>query len=210
MSGRRFRTILLVAISALLGIVTYKVGESMWMAKSKDLKNKIARAAIESLPESALTIKDFHRAQVEGDRKLWEVFGNEAKYNKEEKLLAVQKARILFYQKDDTTIEAIGKEGNLWMGEGQSDLEKAQLLGEVQVTFRGYVLRTNEILYFKSRNMMVLPSRVSIKGEGMELEGSHMEISLNDEKLHLNGNVRTKVVPNKLPTKGRSDEDKAG
>jgi hypothetical protein len=37
-----------------------------------------------------------------------------------------------------------------------------------------------------------------------------MEISLNDEKLHLNGNVRTKVVPNKLPTKGRSDEDKAG
>jgi LPS export ABC transporter protein LptC len=147
---------------------------------------------------------------VEGDRKIWEVFGDEARYNKDEKLLAVQKARILFYQKDDTTIEAIGKEGNLWMGEGQSDLEKAQLLGEVQVTFRGYVLRTNEILYFKSRNMMVLPSRVSIKGEGMELEGSHMEISLNDEKLHLNGNVRTKVVPNKLPTKGRSDEDKAG
>jgi LPS export ABC transporter protein LptC len=210
MSGRRFRTILLIAISALLGIVTYKVGESVWQAKKKGLSKTIAREALNLMPDQALQIKDFHRAQVEGDRKIWEVFGDEAKYNKDEKLLAVQKARILFYQKDDTTIEAIGKEGNLWMGEGQSDLEKAQLLGEVQVTFRGYVLRTNEILYFKSRNMMVLPSRVSIKGEGMELEGSHMEISLNDEKLHLNGNVRTKVVPNKLPTKGRSDEDKAG
>jgi LPS export ABC transporter protein LptC len=200
----------LIAISALLGIVTYKVGESVWQAKKKGLSKTIAREALNLMPDQALQIKDFHRAQVEGDRKIWEVFGDEAKYNKDEKLLAVQKARILFYQKDDTTIEAIGKEGNLWMGEGQSDLEKAQLLGEVQVTFRGYVLRTNEILYFKSRNMMVLPSRVSIKGEGMELEGSHMEISLNDEKLHLNGNVRTKVVPNKLPTKGRSDEDKAG
>ena len=210
MSGRRFRTILLIAISALLGIVTYKVGESVWQAKKKGLSKTIAREALNLMPDQALQIKDFHRAQVEGDRKIWEVFGDEAKYNKDEKLLAVQKARILFYQKDDTTIEAIGKEGNLWMGEGQSDLEKAQLLGEVQVTFRGYVLRTNEILYFKSRNMMVLPSRVSIKGEGMELEGSHMEISLTDEKLHLNGNVRTKVVPNKLPTKGRSDEDKAG
>jgi LPS export ABC transporter protein LptC len=209
MSGRRFRTILLVAISALLGIVIFKVSESVLRSK-KSVGKELAKTALNLLPDQALQIKDFHRAQVEGDRKIWEVFGDEARYNKDEKLLAVQKARILFYQKDDTTIEAIGKEGNLWMGEGQSDLEKAQLLGDVQVNFRGYVLRTNEILYFKSRNMMVLPSRVSIKGEGMELEGSHMEISLNDEKLHLNGNVRTKVVPNKLPTKGRSDDNKAG
>ena len=208
MSGRRFRIILLVAISALLGIVIYKVGESVLRTK-KGVGKELAKTAINLLPDEALQIKDFHRAQVEGDRKIWEVFGDEARYNKDEKLLAVQKARILFYQQD-TTIEAIGKVGNLWMGEGQSDLEKAQLLGDVQVTFRGYVLRTNEILYFKSRNMMVLPSRVSIKGEGMELDGSHMEINLNDEKLRLNGNVRTKVVPNKLPTKGRSDENKAG
>lgn len=206
MSGRRFRTILLIAISALLGIVTYKVGESILNKKNR-LGKEIAKTALNLLPDQALQIKDFHRAQVEGDRKIWEVFGDEAQYNKEEKLLAVKKARILFFQKDDTTIEAIGKQGNLWMGEGQSDLEKAQLLGEVQVTFRGYVLTTNEILYFKSRNMMVLPSRVSIKGEGMELDGSHMEISLNDEKLRLNGNVKTKVMPNKLPTKGRSDDN---
>ena len=208
MSGRRFRTILLVAISALLGIVSYKVGESVLRSKKSPGK-ELVNTALKLLPDEALQIKDFHRAQVEGDRKIWEVYGDEARYNKEEKLLAVQKARILFYQQD-TTIEAIGKVGNLWMGEGESDLEKAQLLGDVQVTFRGYVLRTNEILYFKNRNIMVLPSRVSIKGEGMELDGSHMEISLNDEKLRLNGNVRTKVVPNQLPTKGRFGEDKAG
>lgn len=209
MSGRRFRTILLVAISALLGMVAFKVGETVWQREKKSVGKELVKNALNLLPDEALQIKDFHRAQVEGDRKIWEVFGDEARYNKDEKLLAVQKARILFYQQD-TIIEAIGKQGNLWMGEGQSDLEKAQLLGDVQVTFRGYVLTTNEILYFKSRNIMVLPSRVSIKGEGMELDGSHMEISLNDEKLRLNGNVRTKVVPNKLPTKGRFDEDKAG
>lgn len=209
MSGRRFRTILLVGISALLGIVIFKVGESV-LGKKNRLGKDLAKQVFNMVPEEALQIKDFHRAQVEGDRKIWEVFGDEARYNKDEKLLAVQKARIFFYQQDNTTIEAIGKQGNLWMGEGQSDLEKAQLLGDVQVTFRGYVLRTNEILYFKSRNVMVLPSRVSIKGEGMELDGSHMEISLNDEKLRLNGNVKTKVVPSKLPTKGRSDDNNAG
>lgn len=205
MSGRRFRTLLLVAISALLGIVTFKVGESIWQIKKKDVRNAARTAALKYLPDEALTIKDFHRAQIDGDRKIWEVFGTEARYNKAEKRLAVQKAHIFFYQKDNTPVEAIGNQGNLWMGEGESDLEKAQLLGDVTVNFRGYTLTTNEILYFKTRNMMVLPGHVSVKGEGMELDGGHMEISLNDEMLKLNGDVKTKVVPNKLPTKGKSD-----
>ncbi len=208
MTGRRFRTILLVGISAILGIVTFKVGESIWQGNKQNLRRKAEQAAMSALP-GALEIKDFHRAQVEGDRKIWEVFGDVARYNKDEKKLAVTKARIYFFQKDDTPVEAVGNEGNLWMGEGQSDLEKAQLLGNVQVTFRGYTLTTNEILYFKTRNIMVLPGRVSVKGEGMELDGGQMEISLNDEVLKLNRDVKTKVVPNKLPTKGLSN-DKTG
>lgn len=209
MTGRRFRTILLVLISAILGIVVYKVGESIVGKGKGRIEKEAVKLAMKALPD-ALTIKDFHRAQIDGDRKVWEVFGDEARYNKDDKRLAVTKARIYFFQKDNTTIEALGNEGNLWMGEGQSDLEKAQLIGNVQVTFRGYVLMTNEILYFKTRNMMILPGRVSIKGEGMELDGGQMEISLNDEVLKLNRDVKTKVVPNKLPTKGFSNEKKDG
>ena len=209
MTGRRFRTILLVAISAILGIVAYKVGESIIVKGKGSVEKAAIKMAAKALPD-ALTIKDFHRAQVEGDRKVWEVFGDEARYNKDDKRLAIAKARIYFYQKDNSTIEALGSQGNLWMGEAQNDLEKAQLIGNVQVTFRGYVLTTNEILYFKTRNMMVLPGRVSIKGEGMELDGGQMEISLNDEVLKLNRDVKTKVVPNKLPTKGSSNDKKTG
>lgn len=212
MTGRKFRTFLLIAISALLGILTYKVAESIWQGKKATFKEKLAAKALDFVPDAALTIKDFHRAQVEGDRKVWEVFGDEARYIKADKQLIIQKARIFFYQKDNTAIEAVGKVANLWMGEGQSDLEKAQLLGDAQVNFRGYILNTNEILYFKSKNMMILPGRVAIKGEGMELEGGQMEMSLNDETLHVNKNVKTKVQPNKLQKsmKGQSNETKEG
>jgi LPS export ABC transporter protein LptC len=207
MTGRKFRTILLIAISALLGILTFKVAESVWRGSHGGLKKKAADALVQYLPDAALKIKDFHRAQVEGDRKIWEVFADEARYIKSEKKLVVEKTRIFFYQKDHTTIEATGSEGNLWMGEGQSELEKAQLLGSVQVNFRGYVLTTNEILYFKSKNMMILPGRVTVRGAGMELDGGQMEISLNDEILKLNKSVKTKVQPSKLQNmKGRPDE----
>lgn len=211
MNGRKFRTILLVAISALLGILTFKVGESIWRGKHRSIKRSAAETAFNYLPDAALKIKDFHRAQVDGDRKIWEVFGDEASYIKAEKKLVVDKTRLYFYQKDNTTIEATGEQGNLWMGEGQTDLEKAQLRGAVQVKFRGYVLNTNEILYFKSRNMMILPGRVTVKGAGMELDGGQMEISLNDETLRLNKNVKTKVQPGQLQKmRGPSDEKKEG
>jgi LPS export ABC transporter protein LptC len=196
MNRRRLRKILLILISASIGGVFYKVGESIWQGH-----RSLRRAAVKALdfvPDAALQIKDFHRAQVDGERKVWEVFGEEATYHKAEGQLVLKKPRVFFYQKDNTTVEATGDQGILWLEDGQGDMQKAQLLGDVEVNFRGYVLKTGEILYFKSKNQMVLPGRVSVKGAGMELEGSHMEISLNDDKMRLNQGVKTKVEPDKL------------
>ena len=209
MNRRRLRTILLILISASLGGVVYKVGESIWQG-NRSLR-KAAVKALDYVPEAALQIKDFHRAQVDGERKVWEVFGEEASYHKAEGQLVLKKPRVFFYQKDNTTVEATGDQGILWLEDGQGDMQKAQLLGDVVVNFRGYVLKTGEILYFKSKNQMVLPGQVSVRGAGMELDGSHMEISLNDDKMRLNQGVRTKVEPDKLKkTKGKSNEKKDG
>jgi LPS export ABC transporter protein LptC len=209
MYRRRLRTILLILISASIGGVFYKVGESIWQG-NKSLR-QAAIKALDYVPEAALQIKDFHRAQVEEGRKVWEVFAEEASYHKAEGQLLLKKPRLFFYQKDDTTVEAIGHQGTLWIEDGQGDMQKAQLLGDVEVDFRGYVLKTGEILYFKSKNQMIIPGRVNINGEGMELDGSHMEISLNDDKMRLDHNVKTRVDPDKLQkTKGKSNEKKDG
>lgn len=211
MNRRKLRIILLILISASLGGVTFKVGESIWQGKKKTIREKAVKTALQYMPEAALQIKDFHRAQVEGERKVWEVFGEEASFLKGEGQLVLKKPRIFFYQKDDTTVEATGKTGTLWIEEGQGDMQKAQLLGDVEVNFRGYVLKTGEILYFKNTNLMVLPGRVSVRGAGMELDGSHMEVTLDDEKMKLNRDVKTKVEPDQLrKLKGKSNEKKQG
>ncbi|HEY2986469.1 MAG TPA: LPS export ABC transporter periplasmic protein LptC [Candidatus Binatia bacterium] len=210
MNTRRIRTILLIAISACLGVVTYKVGESVWKGKAG---KQVLKEALKYAPDAALQIKDFHRAQVEDGRKTWEVFGTEARYLKPEGQLVLNKPRIFFYQKDDTTVEATGNEGRLWLDDEQ-EMQKAQLLGEVQVNFRGYVLNTGEILYFKSKNHMVLPGRVTVKGEGMEMDGGQMEVNLDDDKIRVSNNVKTRMEPDKLDKmgkkKGKSDAKKEG
>ena len=198
MNRRRIRIILLIAISASLGGVTFKVAESIWLVTSKTI-TKGTLKALDYVPQAALQIKEFHRAQVnEGGRKAWEIFGDEAHYLKDQRQLAIQKPRIFLYQKDNNAVEAVAQEGYLWFTDEDRELEKAQLKGEAQVTFRGYVLNTHEIFYFKTKNQMVLPGRVTVKGNGMELEGVNMEVSIDDDKMRLLKNVTTKIEPDKL------------
>ena len=207
MKRQKLRTILLIAISASLGGVAYKTADHIWQNKSK-LIQKTAVNTLNLLPEAALQIKDFHRAQIEGDRKVWEIFGEEAHYLKTEGELLIQKPRIFFYQKDNSTIQATGTEGHLWLQGEDKGMEKAQLKGNVQVNFQGYVLNANEALYLKEKNQVVLPGRVMVRGAGMELEGVDMELSLDELKMRVNRSVRTTVEPGKMgKTKGQSDEE---
>lgn len=200
MRRKTLGVILLVAIFASLGGVAYKVAEHFWLIKSREIK-KDPRKLLDYVPEAALQIKNFRRAKIEGGQKVWELFGEEARYFKTEKEVVIKKPRMIFYQKDSHTIEATGKDGHMWLTEREGEMEKAQFQGDVQVNYRGFVLNTEEMLYLKSKNQVVLPGKVSVKGDGMELEGVGMEISLDDEKMRLLQKVRTKLVPERLESK---------
>jgi len=206
MKRKTTRLILLVAIAAFLGGVGYKVAEQLWIMKSREFKKNPLKV-LDYLPEAALQIKDFHRSQVDGNRKVWEIFGDEARYLKEEKQAVIKNPRILFYSKEGKTLEATGNEGNLFFAGEQTDLQgsidKMQMRGDIQVNYQGFTFNTDELLYFKSKDQVVSPGKVTLKGEGMELEGVGMEIAIQDEKLHLAQNVKTKLEPNKISKKSK-------
>jgi len=201
------RLILIIAISASLGGIGYKVAEQIWIMKSREFKKNPLKV-LDYLPEAALQIRDFHRTNVDKGRKVWEIFGEEARYLKADKQAVIKKPRILFYSKDGKTLEATGNEGYLFFagqetGE-QGAIDKMQMRGDVQVNYQGFVFNTDELLYFKSKDRVISPGRVTLKGEGMELEGVGMEIALQDEKLRLTQNVKTKLQPDKMAKRGKN------
>lgn len=200
--------ILLIAIFASLGGVAYKVAEHFWLMKAREIKKNPSKL-LDYVPEAALQIKDFRRTKIERGQKVWELSGEEARYLKADKEVTIKKPRMTFYQKDNNAIEAIGNDGHLWLSGQGGEMEKAQFQSGVQVNYRGFVLKTEEILYLKSKNQVLLPGKVSVKGDGMELEGVGMEISLDDEKMRLLQKVRTKLVPERLESKRtRADGEK--
>lgn len=192
--------ILLIAIFASLGGVAYKVAEHFWLMKAREIKKNPSKL-LDYVPEAALQIKDFRRTKIERGQKVWELSGEEARYLKADKEVTIKKPRMTFYQKDNNTIEAIGNDGHLWLSGQKGEMEKAQFQGGVQVNYRGFVLKTEEILYLKSKNQVLLPGKVTVKGDSLELEGIGMEINLDDEKMRMLNKVRTKLEPGRMESK---------
>jgi LPS export ABC transporter protein LptC len=195
---KRRRLILLLAIFVSLGAVTYKIVDTIVANKVREIKKNPLKV-LDYLPESALRIKDFHRAKVENGRKVWELFGDEANYLKEQSEAIIKKPRFYYFDKNGETAETFGEEARLFLTD--KELEKLQLQGSVRVSYRDYVLNSEEAFYFPAKEQIVFPGKVTMIGDGLELEGSSMEVALEHQTVRLERNVKTKLEPDKLAKK---------
>jgi LPS export ABC transporter protein LptC len=194
---RTRRYILLAAILITLGGVTYKVTEIVGRMKKEIKANPLP--ALDYLPESALQIKDFHRSKIEDGRKVWELFGDEASYYKDKKEAVIKKPRFYYYDKKGEVAETKGDQALVYLNE--KELERMELRGGIQVSFQGYVLKSEEANYTPAKDQIVLPSRTTVVGEGISVEGARMEVELEGKKIRMIQAVRTKIEPDKLGKK---------
>jgi LPS export ABC transporter protein LptC len=191
------RSILLLVILLSLGGVGYKVAEFVQRVQ-KDIKRNPLKA-LDYLPESALHMKDFHRAKIEDGRKIWELFGDEASYFKEQKEAIIRKPRFLYYDKKGEVAETTGDEAHIYINE--KELERMELRGGIQVSFQGYVLKSEEANYLPAQDQIVLPNHTTVVGEGIAVEGSSMEVELEARKIRFVNQVKTRIEPEKLAKK---------
>ena len=197
------RLILLLAIFMSLGAVTYKVGESIWITKVKEIKKNPLKA-LEYLPESALHMRDFRRSKIEDGRKVWEIIGTEANYYKDQKQAVIKNPRFFYYDKKGNTAETTGKVAKMFFNE--KELEQLELEGNIEVNYQGYTLKSEQAIYLPEQKRIVLPGRSTVVSDGMAVEGSRMEVELEDKKMRLLQNVKTKIDPDKLSKKNRDEK----
>lgn len=189
------RLLLLVAIFASLGAVGYKVTSTIWANKLRDIRENPIQL-LDQLPESALRIKDFRRAKVENGRTVWELLGEEANYDKDQRQAVVQKPRFIYYDKKGEIAEASAEIAHVYLND--KEVEKMQLDGGIELSYQGYVLKSQEAIYLPAKEQIVMPQRTTLTGEGLELQGSSMEVDLADSKVRLLRDVKTKLEPGKL------------
>jgi LPS export ABC transporter protein LptC len=193
---RRFLLLLIIFLS--LGGVGYKVAQSIWIMQAREFKKNPLKA-LEYLPESALHMNDFRRAKIENGRKVWELFGDEANYYKDQKEAVIKNPRFYYYDTKGQTAETTGAVAHAYLNE--KELEKMELQGAVRVSYQGYVLNSELAVYLPDKQQIVFPNRTTMVGDGVALEGSRMEVELDEKKMRLLRNVKTRIEPDKLPKK---------
>jgi len=192
---RHRRLILLLAIFLSLGGVGYKVAQTLWQQRLREFQ-KNPLNALDYLPEAALKMKDFHRAKIEDGRKIWEIFGDEASYLKDQKQAIITKPRFYYYDKKGETAETTGEMARIYLNE--NELEKMELQGAIQVTYQGYILKSEEAVYLPGKQRITLPTKTTIISNGFELHGSSMEVELEEKKMRMLRDVKTKLEPDKM------------
>jgi LPS export ABC transporter protein LptC len=193
-----------MAIFASLGAVGYKVTAEIWANKLRDIRENPIQL-LDQLPESALNIKDFRRAKVENGRTVWELRGQEGNYDKDQRQAVIQKPRFLYYDKKGEVAEASAEIAHVYLND--KDLERMQLEGGIEISYNGYLLKSQEAIYLPAKEQIVMPQRTTLSGEGLELQGSSMEVDLGDSKVRLIREVKTKLEPEKLAKqKAKSDK----
>ena len=203
---KRKRLILLVVIGLSLGGLSYKVAESIWAMKVNEIRRNPLKA-LDYLPDSALQIKDFRRAKVEDGRKIWELVGDEAQYFKDQREAVIRNPKFFYYDSNGETAEATGATAHLFFNE--RELEKMQLEGGIRVSYQGYVLTSEQAIYLPADQRIVFPSRALVAGDGLELEGSRMEVELESKKLRMLQNVKSRMEPDKLAKRNRKSDTKS-
>ena len=193
--GRHRRLILLLAIFFSLGGVGYKVAQTLWQQRLREIQKNPLKA-LDYLPEAALKMKDFHRAKIEDGRKIWEIFGDEASYLKDQKQAIITKPRFYYYDKKGETAETTGEMARIYLNE--NELEKMELQGAIQVTYQGYILKSEEAIYLPGKQRIILPTQTTIISNGFELHGSSMEVELEENKMRMVRDVKTKLEPDKM------------
>lgn len=191
------RAFLLIVIFLSLGAVAYKVSDVVRQMKKVAKKSPIA--ALDSLPDAALHIKDFHRAKIENGRKVWELFGDEADYMKEKREAWIKRPRFLYYDKKDEAAETSAETAHIFLNE--KELERLELKGGVRVSMQGYVLTSESANYLPAKEQITLPTRTQVVGEGISIEGASMEVELEEKKIRMVREVKTKIEPEKLANK---------
>ncbi len=193
------RIIILSVISISLGAVIYKVAETLWLQKLMEFQENPVKI-LDLVPQPALQLKEFRRSKVEEGRKVWEITGHEAVYIKADREAVITSPRLILYNENNENVEVRGDQGHIYFNDREMD--RMQLRGGVEIYYQGFVLKTDEIVYYQGKNQVISKGKVAMKGKGLNLEGVGAEISLKDAKLRLKNKVKTKIRPDMIEKPG--------
>lgn len=140
-------------------------------------------------PDVSQRIREFRRVKVKDGRKEWELTAEEAELFTEQNQVAITGPKLAFYGGDGRNVEVKGREGRVFLSEG--NVERIELSGGIDVTVGDYFVQTDKAIYFENINSIAAPGEVKLKSTDIELAGQAMLLELGSQKVMFRKGVTT-------------------
>jgi LPS export ABC transporter protein LptC len=188
MRRRGVRTALLLVVLAALG----GIGWQTWRSVQRSRMREVAAVVRDIVPDVTQHIREFRRVKMKDGHPVWEVEAKEARYFEQEDRVVVLAPRVVVYFEDgNRRVELSGREGHLDLAD--KELDAVRLEGDVHLMLDDLELSTAEATYERSRDVVVAPGPVVIRGTALDVEATGMEVELEPQRLRLLADVRTKM-----------------
>lgn len=188
MGRRGVRSLLLLVVSTALAGIAWQTWRSVQRSRVRD----VAALVRDLVPDVTQHIREFRRVKLKDGRLVWEVEAAEAQYFEAEERIVVMAPRVVVHFEDEPRrAELSGREGHLDLSD--RDLDGVRLEGDVRLVLDDMVLTTEQATYDRSRELVVAPGSVVIRGRQIDIEATGMEVELESQRLRLLADVHTEL-----------------
>jgi LPS export ABC transporter protein LptC len=178
---------MLVVLATLAGI-----GWQTWRSVQRSRLRDVAAVVRDLVPDVTQHIREFRRVKMKDGRPVWEVEAKEARYfEAEERVLVVAPRVVVYFDDGERRAELSGREGHLDLTD--KDLDVVRLEGDVRLALDDLELTTHDATYERSRELVVAPGPVVIRGRALDVEAVGMEVELEPQRLRLLADVHTEL-----------------
>jgi LPS export ABC transporter protein LptC len=139
-----------------------------------------------------LQVRDVLYTDVADTGLKWEIIADTAKYMKNENLAVFDNLKIKVIMQDGKTFVMTGKSGRM-----NTETKNIEISGNVTiVSDRGDRLTTDILKYSGSEKRFYTDSPVVMENAGMQVRGTGMTLSLNDQGVSLLSKVKARIHKN--------------
>lgn len=135
---------------------------------------------------SDLKIEGVRLTRVAGGKTEWELKARSADYFRDKGVTHLESPEVVFYGKSDLRIELKGNSGEVF-----NSSNDVKVSGDVKiVTSDGYTFRSDSLFYSSGEKTVSTESRVTLKGNGIDVEGLGMVADTEMSRVLIKRHVR--------------------
>lgn len=188
---KNLKNILFVSLLVFLFVEVLIIFPNRLEQKEKEHTSPTDAAQVSNQPEQKMNGLHYVETQEQGGRD-WEFFAEAAEGSIGKAAFELKSVRVLFYNKEKVSFTVTGDRGTI---DGIS--KDLRIRGKVVTkSENGYTFKTPSIFYSSKKRQILSPEKVSMLGpadelgEGFELNGVNMLVTVDDDLMSIRQNVR--------------------